>query len=67
MITFIVPWITFCYEVIPVKVCNAPTTFQRLMKKVMEPYLKHVIRLFMDDIGIYEDRASHFKKIGENC
>lgn len=61
--TFMSPWGTFCYEVMPFGLCNAPATFQRLMNKVLEPYLRHFLRVFMDEIGIYGDMASSLEKL----
>lgn len=61
--TFTSLWGTFCYEVMPFGLCNAHATFQRLMNKVMEPYLGHFVRMFIDAFGIYVDRASHLEKL----
>lgn len=47
----------------PFGLCNALATFQSLMNKVLEPYLGHFVRVFMDDFEIYEDRASHLEKL----
>lgn len=47
----------------PFGLFNAPATFQRLMNKVLEPYLGHFVQVFMDDFGIYGDRASHLEKL----
>ena len=61
--TFTSPWDTFCYEVMSFGLCNAPATFQRLMNKVLELYLGHFVRVFMDDFGIYADSASYLEKL----
>ena len=45
------------------ELCKASATFQRLMNKVLEPYLGHFVRVFMDDFEIYRDRASHSEKL----
>jgi hypothetical protein len=37
--TFITPWGTFCYTVMPFGLCNAPRTFQCLMDKIFETFL----------------------------
>ncbi len=37
--------------------------FQRLMNKVFEPFLGLFLQVFIDDFGIYSDRASHLTKL----
>jgi hypothetical protein len=54
---------TFCYIVMPFGLCNAPRTFQRLMNKVFDPFLGLFLRVFIDDFGVYSDRASHLAKL----
>jgi hypothetical protein len=61
--TFTTPWGTFCYTVMPFGLCNAPRTFQRLMNKVFDPFLGLFLRFFIDDFGVYSDRASHLTKL----
>jgi hypothetical protein len=61
--TFTTPWGTFCYTVMPFGLCNAPGTFQRLMNKAFEPFLGLFLRVFINDFGVYSDRASHFTKL----
>lgn len=34
-----------------------------LMNKILAPFLGHFVRVFMDDFGIYGDRASHLEKL----
>ena len=62
-ISFILSWGTFCYKIMSLGLCNAPTTFQRLMNKILEPLLGHFVRVFIDDFGDYSDRASHLKRL----
>ena len=61
--TFPSPWGTFCYEVMSFGLCNVPATFQWLMNKVLEPYLGHFVRVFMDVFEIYGDKTSHLEKL----
>ena len=61
--TFTLPWDIFCYEVMSFGLCKASAMFQRLINKVLEPYLRHFVRVFMDDFEIYGDRASHSEKL----
>jgi hypothetical protein len=61
--TFTTPWGTFCYTVMPFGLCNALGTFQRLMNKVFDPFLSLFLRVFIDDFGVYSDRASHLAKL----
>ncbi len=61
--TFTTPWGTFCYIVMPFGLCNALGTFQHLMNKVFDPFLGLFLRVFIDDFGVYSDRASHLAKL----
>jgi hypothetical protein len=61
--TFTTPWGTFYYTIMPFGLCNAPRTFQRLMNKVFEPFLGLFLQVFIDDFGVYSDRASHLAKL----
>jgi hypothetical protein len=61
--TFTTPWGIFCYTIMPFGLCNVPGTFQRLMNKVFEPFLGLFLRVFIDDFGVYSDRASHLTKL----
>jgi hypothetical protein len=37
--TFISKWGVYAYNVMPFGLCNAPTTFQKVVTKMFEPYL----------------------------
>ncbi|KAH9319034.1 hypothetical protein KI387_020803 [Taxus chinensis] len=61
--TFTTPWGTFAYRVMPFGLYNAPTTFQRLMNRVFEPYIGTFIRVFLDDFCIYESKLDHLHQM----
>jgi len=61
--TFTTPWGTFCYTIMPFGLCNATRTFQCLMNKVFDPFLGLFLRVFIDDSGVYSDKASHLAKL----
>jgi hypothetical protein len=61
--TFTTPWGTFCYTIMPFGLCNASGTFQHLMNKVFDPFLGLFLRVFIDDFGVYNNRASHLAKL----
>ena len=51
--TFICPFGTYAYKIIPFGLCNAPTTFQRCMLSIFSDMVERIIEVFMDDITIY--------------
>jgi hypothetical protein len=60
---FTTPLGTFCYTIMPFGLCNALGTFQCLMNKAFEPFLDLFLWVFIDDFGVYSDRASHLAKL----
>ena len=45
------------YTVLPLGLCNAPSTFQRLMNAVMSGYIDDFVLVYLDDILVYSDTA----------
>jgi hypothetical protein len=47
--------------------CNAPTTFTRLMTHVLEPYIHLFVIVYLDDISIYsnnpEEHLAHLRRV----
>jgi hypothetical protein len=60
--TFIKQHYICCYIVMSFGLWNAPVTFQRLINKVLEPYLGHFIRVFINDYYVYRSGAHHLTK-----
>ncbi len=60
--TFTTPWGTFCYTIMLFDLCNVSRTFQHLINEVFEPFLDLFLQIFIDNFGVYSDRASHLTK-----
>ena len=60
---FITPWGCFAYKVMPFGLNNAPSTFQRFMNLVFQPFFGSSIRVFIDDFCIYSKRETHCQEV----
>ena len=50
---FVVPGGLFQFEVMPFGLCNAPSTFERLMENVMIGLQHKILLIYLDDIIVY--------------
>jgi hypothetical protein len=58
---------SFEFKVLPFGLCNAPSTFQRMINEVLLPYLDKFVLLYLDDICIYsksqEEHLQHLELV----
>ena len=63
---FVTKYGLFEYTVLPLGLCNAPSTFQRLMNEVMSSYIDDFVGVYLDDILVYsvtaEEHELHLRK-----
>src|SRR6266542_5433211 len=64
---FSTSWRYYEYNVMPFGLKEAPATFQRLMTKILGPYLYDFIMVYLDDIIIFfqimDEHLQHMKKV----
>ena len=53
--TFTCPWGKFSYKVLPFGLCNAPTTFQRVVLSIFYDFVHDKMEIYMDDFTPYGD------------
>lgn len=65
--SFITPFGTFCYKVMPFGLKNAPASFQRLMNKVLSSCIGEFCEVYLDDIVVYsrdiQEHITHLEKV----
>jgi len=62
--TFVTRRGTYCFNVMPFGLCNAPATFQRLMDCTMRGLNYEVCLIYLDDIIVFSpDVASHLERL----
>lgn len=53
--TFTFPWGTFSFQVLPFRLCNSPTTFQRIVLGIFSYLIHDYVEVYMDEFTIYSD------------
>jgi hypothetical protein len=68
--SFISEWGAYAYNSMPFGLCNAPTTFQKLITQTFQEYLNNFIQVFLDDFNVYGQKVedlNHLKKSMTQC
>ena len=64
---FVTQYGLFEYTVLPFGLCNAPSTFQRLMNSVMHGYIDNFVLVYLDDTLVFsnteDERKTHLCKV----
>ena len=68
--TLTTEWGTFAFNRMPFGLCNAPGTLQHLMMDIFQDFLRHFLKVFIDDFAVFSKRRNHLeslKKTFERC
>ena len=64
---FVMRYGLFEYTILPLGLCNAPSTFQRLMNSIMHGYINDFVLVQLDDILMFsnteDEHESYFRKM----
>jgi hypothetical protein len=61
---------TYAYNIMLFRLCNAPTTFEKIETKTFRPYLSKFMKVFLDDFNVYGDKKydmEQLQKCLEEC
>jgi hypothetical protein len=47
----------------PFGLCNAPTTFQKVVTKAFKEYLNEIMQSFLDDFSVYGSIKDHLSQL----
>ncbi len=61
--TFVTNWGAFVWMVMPFGVKNGPLTFQKTISRTSKENLDQFMKMFLDDIMVYNDMESHLMKL----
>ena len=62
---FTTSWGTFAYRVMPFGLCNAPSSFQRVMTFAFSDLLRKVMSVFIDDFSVHGTAKDHLRDLRE--
>ncbi len=60
---FISEWGTYAYNIMPFGLCNAPTTFQKIVTQVFKEYFSDFMQVFFDDFNVYGNKEKHLNHL----
>ena len=64
---FVMQYGLFEYTVLPLGLCNAPSTFQRLMNSIVHGYIDNFVLVYLDNILVFsnteDEHESHLRKV----
>ena len=64
---FVTKWRSYEFNVMPFGLCNALATFQHLMNKILRPFIRKCVVVYLDDVTVYsksfEEYIQHLEQI----
>src|SRR5450759_5001679 len=69
--TFITDWGTYAFRRMPFGLCNAPWTFQRIMRDIFHDFMRYFLEVFIDEFAVFskswEEHLEHLRMTFERC
>jgi hypothetical protein len=62
-IEFISKWGAYAYNIMQFGLCNAPTTFQKVVTKTFKEYLNKFMQVFLDNFSVYGSKKDHLGRL----